>query len=131
MKKLISPIVAGNISISILILLIIMHVLIILKVLPSYFVWGGQITDDASLYKLEFIALATIIPFLLIFMIKKWSMKSNKSQKIINVFLWLIFIWFLFNIIGNALSASTLEKILFIPISSILSLMSLRLALEK
>ena len=60
-----------------------------------------------------------------------WRMKHDKSQKIINVFLWLIFIWFLFNIIGNVLSASTLEKILFIPLSSILSLMSLRLALEK
>ena len=58
----------------------------------------------------------------------KWK---NKSQKIINIFLWILFLWFLFNIIGNMMSASTLENMLFIPVSAILSLMSLRLALEK
>ncbi len=131
MKKFISPQFAVNVSIVLLVLLLIMHILIILKILPSDFVWAGQIMDDATLFKLELIALATTALFLVVFIVKRFVLKEKKSQRFINIVLWIMFLWFLLNIVGNMQSATSIEKILFIPISAVLALMSLRLALEK
>lgn len=131
MKKLISIKLAGSIFITINVLMIIMHILIMLKILPSDFVWGGQINDDASLMRLELIALIVSFVFLAIAIIKMNSLKAEKSQKVINVVVWFMFFYFLLNIVGNLASDSTLEKIIFLPITVILTVTTFRLAIEK
>jgi len=131
MKNIISAKFAGNFAIALLILLVIMHALILLQILPTNFVWGAKTTDLAEINKLETIALITSLVFLSIFILKMNLLNNGKSQKVINIFIWLMFVWFTFNIVGNILSSSAVEKIIFISVSIILSLASLRLALEK
>ena len=130
-KNLISPQLAVKTAVIIFGLLVLFHALILLGVLPNSFVWGAKTTDAAEIAKLETVALIMSLFFLIFFLLKKYLMKNGRSQKAINIFLWIMFIWFTFNIIGNILSSSTIEKIIFIPVSIVLSLASLRLAIEK
>ena len=131
MKDLISPKLSVNTAILVLGLLALFHILILLGVLPNSFVWGAKTTDAAEIAKLETVALIMSLIFLSFFLIKKYLMNKGNSQKTINIFMWIMFIWFTFNIIGNILSSSTIEKVIFIPVSIILSLVSWRLALQK
>ena len=130
-KKLISPQLAVNTAIVALALLALFHVLILLGVLPNSFIWGAKTTDAAEIAKLETVALIMSLFFLSFFLLKKYLMNKGNSQKVINIFMWIMFIWFTFNIIGNILSSSTIEKVIFIPVSILLSLVSFRLAIEK
>lgn len=130
-KNLISPKLAVNTATTILGLLALFHILILLGVLPNTFVWGAKTTNASEIAKLETVALIMSLLFLPFFLLKKYLMNKGSSQKLINIFMWIMFIWFTFNIVGNILSLSTIEKVIFIPVSIILSLASLRLAIEK
>ena len=49
----------------------------------------------------------------------------------IKVILWLMFLLFLLNTLGNIFSLNKFEQLTFTPVTLVLSLLSLRLALEK
>lgn len=59
MEELISFKLAGKITITIIILLIIFHILLLLGVMPSNIVWGGKAADEATIIKLEIFSLVT------------------------------------------------------------------------
>ncbi len=132
MKKLISIRLAGNIILTILSLLIVMHLLILIKILPSDFVWGGQVDNmQSNLFILEIIAVAVTLIFIFFTAVKTDYIKIVKLKILINIGTWLMFIYFILNIIGNLTSAVTLEKMIFTPVTIILALLTLRLAIEK
>lgn len=131
MKKLISVKLAGNISIVLMVLLIIFHILIMIGIVPYDIVWGGQIKDDVSLMKFEIFSLVTSFLFLVIVLVKVDYLKFTKFRKITNIAVWIMFIFFLLNTVGNLASGVTLEKLIFTPITIILSVLIFRLAIEK
>jgi len=115
-----------------LILLSIFHVLVLVGVIPSDFIWGGQIDGNIkNLYTLEIISLAVTIMFIFITIIKNRSLISEKNVKLINIFVWVIFAYMLLNTLGNLASGVSTEKLIFTPISLLIAFFSLRLALEK
>ena len=131
MKKIISVKFAGNIILTILSLMVIMHLLILFKILPSDFIWGGQIDNaQSNLYVLEMIAVGVTLVFIFLTSAKTGYIKITKFKILITIGTWLMFIYFLLNILGNLTSTTTLEKIIFTPVSIVLALLSLRLALE-
>ena len=131
MKKLISFKLAGDFSIVILILLIVFHILVMAGIIPHTIVWGGRIEEGESLLKFELFGLATSLLFLFIILAKSEYLKLKKYRKIINVAVWIMFVWFLLNIVGNLFSTASPEKLIFTPISIILSILVFRLAIEK
>ena len=131
MKKLISVKLAGNISIVLMVLLIIFHILIMIRIVPYDIVWGGQIKDDVSLMKFEIFALVISFLFLVIVLVKIDYLKFRKFRKITNIAVWIIFVFFLLNTVGNLALGVTLEKLIFTPITIILSVLIFRLAIEK
>lgn len=132
MKKLISAKFAGKSLLVMLILLSIFHVLVLVGVIPSDFIWGGQIDGNIkNLYTLEIISLAVTIMFIFITIIKNRSLISEKNVKLINIFVWVIFAYMLLNTLGNLASGVSTEKLIFTPISLLIAFFSLRLALEK
>lgn len=131
MKKLISVKLAGNISIVLMVLLIIFHILIMIRIVPYDIVWGGQIKDDVSLMKFEIFGLVTSFLFLVIVLVKVDYLRFTKFRKITNIAVWIIFVFFLLNTVGNLASGVTLEKLIFTPITIILSVLIFRLAIEK
>lgn len=131
MKNLISFKLAGKITITIIVLFIIFHILVLLSVVPSNLVWGGQLTDDATLMKHEILCLIGSFIFLAIILEKLNQNKITKFKKLYNIAFWFIYVYFVICSIAKLVSAVPLERIVFIPITTILAILLFRLAIEK
>ena len=131
MKKFISAKLAGDIVIVLMILMIILHILVMLGIVPYNIVWGDQIKDDTSLIRFEIFALVVTFIFLAAILLKTGYLKFAKLRKISNIAVWIIFAYFLLNTLGNLLSGITLEKLIFMPVTIILSILIFRTAIEK
>jgi hypothetical protein len=130
MKKLISAKLAGKIMLVLMSALIIFHLLILFKIIPSDIVWGGKIENsETGLVFTELISLIITLIFMIIIAAK--IKNPLKYKKLINIEVWIIFIYFVLNIFGNLASESPIEKLIFIPLTLILSFLALRLAIEK
>ncbi|MBO9348205.1 MAG: hypothetical protein J7467_08175 [Chloroflexus sp.] len=132
MKKFISTTLAANILLAIYGLLVIFHLLVLAQVIPPDIVWGGQIGDSPTeLVVFEMIALITVVFFAVTIAIKVDYIKVGRFKKVFNILLWIIFVYALLNIIGNFLSISSIETLLFLPVSIVVALLVFRLAIEK
>ncbi len=123
---------AAKILIVIFGVLVIFHVLMLLQLLPPNMVWGGQAAGSpASLRTLEVISLIITILFTLVVAAKAGFIQAAGWVKVVNVLLWLIFVYLLLNTLGNLASGSSLERAIFAPLSIIAMLLVFRLAMEK
>jgi uncharacterized membrane protein YfcA len=110
---------------------ILFHVLVMLGVVPYEVVWGGRVTDNSQLMKLEAVSISINI---LIFGITVAGIRHRKTGKyhlLYKIFFWLLTILFLLNTLGNLASNNKTEKIIFTPVTFILALLCLKLALVK
>lgn len=130
MKKLISAQKAANFIFAIFGLLLLTHILIIAQVLPYTIVWGGQLEKE-SVLPLELISIVFLFSFALIVLIKLKYLKDGQTNKMITIGLWFMVLYFLFNTLANFESGVKLENLIFGPVSFILSLLTMRLAIEK
>ena len=109
MKKWITAKLAGKTLLLLLILLSVFHLLVVFSIIPSSIVWGGQTGNSTSnLVVLELVSLLITLVFILI-----------------------IGVFFLLNTIGNITSAVIIENLVFGPLTLIMAILALRLALEK
>jgi hypothetical protein len=132
MKKLISAKLAGNVLLFSLGLLFIFHVLVLLKIIPADIVWGGQIRGvPANLVTLETVSLLVTAVFILIVAAKTGYVQSGKLSGAVTIGIWLIFAYLILNALGNLASGISFEKLVFAPVTIILALCALRLAIEK
>ena len=131
MKKIIGAKLAGRILMISMVGLIVMHLLILFQVIPCQMVWGGQIEDTTSLLLFETVALVVTILFLITIGLKIGYIRTQGLKKVAHIGVWIMFIYFVLNIIGNLTSSSAIEIMIFTPITVVLSLLSLRLAVEK
>ena len=130
MKKLINAKLAGNILLFSLGLLLVFHVLVLFKVIPANIMWGGQATS-ANLTTLEIIALIVTLFFGFIIAAKTGYVNVGKFAVVVNIFVWIIFLFLVLNTLGNLASGVAVEKLIFAPITLILALCALRLGIEK
>ena len=132
MKKLISVKLAGNLLLISLGLLVIFDILILLNVLPSNIVWGGQIKDPAAnLSVLELIALVVTFIFAIVIAAKMDYIKAGGFKKAVNIGVWIIFAYLILNTLGNIASGVSFENLIFAPITLALAFCAFRLAIEK
>jgi len=132
MKKLISVKLVGNLLLISLGLLVIFDILILLNVLPSNIVWGGQIKDPAAnLSVLELIALVVTFIFAIVIAAKMDYIKAGGFKKAVNIGVWIIFAYLILNTLGNIASGVSFENLIFAPITLALAFCAFRLAIEK
>ncbi len=132
MQKLISAKLAGVIILIILSLMVVLHILILSKLIPSDIVWAGQVGESSSnLLILELTALLVTLLFGVIILMKLGLIFQGKSRKAVDLGVWIIFAYFVLNTIGNLSTGLSLESMIFSPVTIILSILVLRLALEK
>jgi hypothetical protein len=132
MKKLISVKLAGNLLLISLGLLAIFDILIMLNIVPSNIVWGGQIKDPATnLIILELIALVVTFIFAIIIAAKMDYIKAGGFIKAVNIGVWVIFAYLILNTLGNLASGVSFENLIFAPITLALAFCAFRLAIEK
>jgi hypothetical protein len=130
MKKLISVKIAGNVLLISLGLLLVFHVLVLLGIVPADIIWGGQ-ANSANLIALEIVAMIVTLFFGFIIASKMGYVKAGKLAIVENIAVWLVFIFLLLNTLGNLASGISTESLIFAPITLVLALCALRLAIEK
>jgi hypothetical protein len=117
-------------SISIFSLSILFHLLVIMKVIPSTIVWGGRIENQQELLKFESISIILNVFFLLILLMINTTIKVKVKPIVFRLVLWLMSALFILNTIGNLLAKSSIETMIFTPVTILLSIFSLYLALN-
>ena len=122
---------AGNLLLIAFGLLAIFDILILLNIVPSDIVWGGQIKDSATKLILETIALFVTFLFAAIVAAKMDYIKAGKFKKAVNIGVWIIFGYLILNTLGNLASGVSFENLIFAPITVALAICALRLAIEK
>ena len=132
MTKVISAKSAGNILLAAFGLLLVFHVLVLLGLIPSNIIWGGQAYGSpSSLMALEWGALLVTALFGILIAAKVDYIKAGRFRIIATVGVWIVFAYLLLNTVVNLVSAVSFENVIFAPIALILALSALRLAIEK
>ncbi|TKC15860.1 hypothetical protein [Robertmurraya kyonggiensis] len=131
MKKLISIRLASNLIITINTTALLMHVLILLKIVPYDFVWGGRLKSESDLVIFESMSIVVQILFITIIAVKAGYIFKGKFKRTVNVGTWVMFGLMVLNTIGNLFSNSGLETMVMTPITCLLALLVFRLAIEK
>ncbi len=99
------------------------HLLVLLKVIPFTIVWAGKINTVEQMRVFELVSLAINLLLIFTVLIKGKYLKINIHTKIIQVILWIFFILFVLNTIGNLFSKSTFELVVFTPLTLLLALL--------
>jgi hypothetical protein len=105
--------------------------MIMTGIIPFEIVWGGRLKDKSQMLTFETISVVVNLVMLTVVAIKAGILKTGINPVIIRIFLWIMFVIFFLNTIGNIFSNNELEKIIFTPLTLILSIFSLRLAISK
>ena len=105
-------------------LIVIFHLLVLLKLVPYDVVWGGKFDSYNSLLPFEIGSLVLNLSFILLVRHRN----RNADSKIGRTGMWLMFVLFALNTIGNLFAETMTEKLTATPLTLILALLSLRLA---
>ncbi|WP_205499855.1 hypothetical protein [Rufibacter psychrotolerans] len=111
-------------------LTIVFHLLVLASVIPYTIVGGGRITTQEEMYQLETAALALNVLFFFISLLQAGYLRLNVSPRLLTGAMWGMFGVFLLNTVGNLFSNSPLEKLIFTPVTLILAVFSVILAVS-
>lgn len=112
---------------TIFILVLIFHSLVLLKIIPYSIVWGSRLKTDADMYKFEMISILINTLFILIVLIDSGYISFQINHLIMAISIWVMAGLFALNTIGNLLSKNKWEKIIFTPITILLTIFSVML----
>ena len=87
--------------------------------------------DKSQMLTFETVSIIINILMLAVAGIKAGYLKIGISQVVVRVILWIMSALFVMNTLGNLLSDNQFEKIVFTPVTVILSIFSLRVAIIK
>lgn len=130
MNKFISSRLASTALLLIFALVILFHVLVLAGVIPFSMVWGGRIQSQEQMISFEIISILINIIMIAVVAIYAGYLNLKINPKIIKMALWMMVIIFFLNTIGNLFSNNEMEKMIFTPITLLLAIFSLRLAME-
>jgi len=134
-RKIIDFNVATLASLFILSILILFHIAILTGILffdyvPIDSLWGGKIKTEAQLLNFEIVSLLTSVIFFFLLLIRSKLLNIPKLTGIARIAMWVLFVFFLVNTIGNVLATTTFERYFAIA-SGALAFLFLRIAIEK
>ena len=130
MKKIISFERAGRIALSLYLIFIVFHILFFLKLIPIDILWGGRFNSYEEAVPFEAFALVMQMVAAWMTAVMLGYTGGTALRKVARVFMWLFFIMFCLNTLGNILAISLFEKFMAI-VTITLAFCSLRMALEK
>lgn len=105
-------------------LTIVFHLLVLLKVIPYKIVWGSRLKTDSDMYKLETVSVILNIFFLIVILSISNYIPFTFNESVLTVLLWIMAALFLFNTVVNMLSKNRLEKLIFTPVTIILTILT-------
>jgi hypothetical protein len=110
---------------------LVLHFIILLKLIPYNLVWGGRLKSDKEMYRFEIFSILINSLFVIVILVQGSFLAIDMPKKIINYALWTMTGLFLLNTLGNVTSKNKLEQRFFTPITILLAIFSLILALSN
>ena len=107
------------------------HFFILLQIIPFSIVWGGRLHKLSEMYMFEAVSVFINLLMLSVVAVKAKYVNINFGGRLVNALLFLFSGFFILNTIGNLASNSSIEAILFTPITVILSVLFYRIGIEK
>jgi hypothetical protein len=107
--------------------IVLFHVLVLIQVVPHEVVWGGKFEDFESMLPFEIVSIVLNLSFILLVRFRARKPDSKPGR----IGMWLLFALFSLNTLGNLFAETMTEKLVFTPLTLILALLSLRLALKE
>jgi hypothetical protein len=92
--------------------LLIFHVLIFTEQIPYDKVWAGRLNSVEEMKAFEAFSILINLFMILILSIKYKLLESGKSNKAIDILIWVFVVFFALNTIGNMFAKSLIELIL-------------------
>ena len=129
-RSIITKRIAANAAIFILSCTITFHLLVLTGVIPNGIVWGGRLSSKEDMIVFESISLLINSLMVTVLLISAGYTRIRTSPSLLRFFLWMMVILFFLNTIGNILSTNSLETIIFTPLTFLLALFCLRLAID-
>jgi hypothetical protein len=129
MESLFNPKLAGNTLLILLGLLIVFHVLVIAGIIPYGIVWAGKINNRTQLLRMESVSLVVLALAILLVTLRMGYLTFLNYPAVINGGVWLLFVFFLLNTLGNLTAKSPIEKFGFGTLTLLMSLCCLVLAI--
>jgi hypothetical protein len=112
--------------------LAVFHILMLAGVLPPDIAWGGRATGAVrTLRVLETVGLFVTVLFAAMVAAKIGFIGGSATRRIAGVAMWVVFAYFTLNVFSNLVSASGIERAIFAPVSIVVALLALRLAVHK
>ena len=110
---------------------ILFHLTILVGLIPYQVVWGGKLQSQTQMVAFETISIAVNLLMLGIVAAYAGLVRVAIKPKLLKGLLWAMCGLFVLNPAGNLLSENDMEKAIFTPVTLLLALLCLRLALEK
>lgn len=130
MKSIISERRAIHTIIAILSLVIIFHILVLTGAIPFNIVWGGRLQNKEQMVRFETMSILINLFMIVIVAVRAGYFPLPVPRIVITIVLWLMAALFALNTIGNLFSTNTFEKIAFTPMTLVLALLFVRLAIS-
>ena len=89
---------------------VVFHLCILLKFIPYDITWGGRLQNNAEMYVFETISIAINFFLGFVLMMKGGYLKPYFNNRLISGILWIFFILFVLNTIGNSIAKTNFEK---------------------
>ena len=122
---------AAVLALSILGAMVVFHTLVVAGVLPTNIVMGGRVDDSAQVRKMEIGAIVMTLVAGLVFALRWRSIASGSPSLILAIAIWAITGLFALNTVGNLFAKTIVERATMTPLTLLLVLAGLRLALEQ
>lgn len=129
MENIISIGFAGNALLLFFGLLFIFHWLVLFGMIPYDIVWAGKIKNRKQLVKMESTSILVLILAGMIVCLKMDYLNFPPHPSIANAGMWVLFVFFTLNTIGNMTAKNPLEKYGFGLLTMVIALLTLRLAI--
>jgi hypothetical protein len=122
---------AAYIMIEVMAIVLVFHLLVLTGVIDFKIVWGGRLNTTGEMVVFELVSIVSNTLFLLIVLRKIGKLRFIPNEKVINGVLWAMAVVFLLNTAGNMLSLNYWERIVFTPVTFLLTVCCVILALRK
>lgn len=111
--------------------IIVFHFLVLTGLIPYLFVWGGRLRTPEEMMRFEIVSLFINIFFLLVLYLKIKRHREEQTTRWANGLLWAFGALYSLNTLANLAAVSSIETLVFTPLTLILALFTVRVALEK
>ena len=103
---------------------------VIIGLIPHKYVWGGRLENQEQMVVFELISMSNLLLLFILIQVHGRTKYTN-LKKVATVLLWIFAGIFALNTLGNLSAISSLETLLFTPITVVASILCGRIALVK